>query len=351
MINRYCYRAMRLDSDSRAERRAWLFGWIVALVVIVVAGVVVFAVRTGTGHAAAAPWTSVKADTTARAAAARPRAGASGAGTPAGTGRSAATSASPSASSTSSAAPGSASGVSPATPPLHFRTLPPGAKLPSGAACARWVRKSPKRENKAANRHFNHTKGERVGAHFFSAGDSPKADKLLAPRINGDFTGTTEEILRWAACKWGISQSVVFAQAAVESWWQQDTLGDWGTDASACPPGHKLGADGKAGQCPQSYGILQNRYPYEKGSWPGIGRSTAMNADTAYAIWRSCYDGYEPWLNDVQHSGTYHAGDLWGCVGAWFAGRWHTAPAQGYIAKVKQYLSEQIWRTKDFQQG
>ena len=51
----------------------------------------------------------------------------------------------------------------------------------------------------------------------------------LAPRINGDFTGTTEEILRWAACKWGIGQDIVFAQAAVESWWRQDNLGDWGT--------------------------------------------------------------------------------------------------------------------------
>ena len=25
------------------------------------------------------------------------------------------------------------------------------------------------------------------------------------PRINGDFTGTTDEIIQWASCKWGIS--------------------------------------------------------------------------------------------------------------------------------------------------
>jgi hypothetical protein len=238
-----------------------------------------------------------------------------------------------------------------AAPPLHFRTLPPGAKLPTGAQCARWVRETPLRENKAANKKANHTVGQHVGAHFFSAGDSPKADKLLAPRINGYFTGTTKEILRWASCKWGINQYTVFAQAAVESWWQQSTLGDWDSDASACPPGHKLGADGTPGQCPQSYGILQNRYPFEKASWPGIGRSTAMNADTAYAIWRSCYDGYEGWLNTVPEPQAYHKGDLWGCVGRWFSGRWHTAPAQQYIAKVKKYQSERIWLTKDFQQG
>jgi autotransporter family porin len=227
--------------------------------------------------------------------------------------------------------------------------------LPTGAQCAQWVRESPQPENKAANERDNQTTGQHVGAHFFSAGDSPQANELLAGRIDGNFTGTTAEILRWAACKWGIDQDVVFAQAAVESWWQQGTLGDWGSDASACPPGHQPGAGGQpggqAGQCPQSYGILQNRYPFEQASWPGIGDSTAMNADTAYAIWRSCYDGYEPWLNTVPRGQAYAWGDLWGCVGRWFAGRWHTAPAQQYVARVQQYLSERIWLTRDFQQG
>ncbi|HTW05044.1 MAG TPA: hypothetical protein VMF87_32430, partial [Streptosporangiaceae bacterium] len=222
--------------------------------------------------------------------------------------------------------------------------------LPSGAQCARWVRARPTPENKGANLAFNRTTGQHVGSDFFPAGDTPQADQLLAPRIDGDFTGTTSEILRWAACKWGINQDIVFAQAAVESWWNQTTLGDWGTDASACPPGHGLGANGTAGQCPQSYGILQNRYPFEQASWPGIANSTAMNADTAYAIWRSCYDGYETWLNTVPHGSTYEAGDAWGCVGRWFAGRWDTAAANQYVAKVKQYLAERIWTTPDFQQ-
>jgi hypothetical protein len=75
-----------------------------------------------------------------------------------------------------------------------------------------------------------------------------------------------------------------------------------------------------------------------------------MNADTAYAIWRSCYDGYEGWLNNVPHGRAYHQGDLWGCVGRWFAGRWHSAAAQQYITKVKSYQRQKIWLTKDFQQ-
>jgi hypothetical protein len=139
---------------------------------------------------------------------------------------------------------------------VYFHTLPPGPTLPSGAHCATLVNSSPQPENKSPNKPYNTRKGRHVSAKFLAA-DGPRAQKL-ARRINGDFTGTTIDILRWAACKWGIDQDIVFAQAAVESWWQQDTLGGWTTDSADCPPGNKLGQDGKPRECPQTYGILQN---------------------------------------------------------------------------------------------
>jgi hypothetical protein len=225
---------------------------------------------------------------------------------------------------------------------IYFHTLPPGARLPSGAECARLVRASPSPESRQLNTPPNRTAGHRVKTSVFPPGDSAQAAKL-APLINGEFTGTTQEILQWAACKWGIDQNVVFAQAAVESWWQQGKLGDWTANAALCPPGHGIGADGIPGECPQSYGILQNRYPLEKSAWPGIGVSTAMNVDVAYAIWRSCYNGYEVWLNNSPKGQPYHAGDLWGCVGRWFAGTWYTPEARGYTHLVKEYLSERVW--------
>lgn len=231
---------------------------------------------------------------------------------------------------------------------VYFHTLPPGAKLPTDAHCAKLVNASPGAENKHANTPDNHRRGRHVSAKFL-AEDGSKGKKL-ARRIDGNFTGTTIDILRWAACKWGIDQDIVFAQAARESWWRQKQLGDWGTDPSKCLPGHKLGQDGMKGKCPQSYGILQNRYPYEPGGWPAIARSTAMNADAAYAIWRSCYNGYSTWLNTVQRGSRYHKGDVWGCVGRWDAGRWRTAKALRYIGRVKKYLREKIWLTPDFQQ-
>jgi autotransporter family porin len=111
-----------------------------------------------------------------------------------------------------------------------------------------------------------------------------------------------------------------------------------------------LGADGRPGECPESWGILQNRYPYERSAWPGIANSTAFNADTAYAIWRACFEGYEWWLNDVERGSQYGAGDAWGCVGRWFAGRWHTQAAEDYIGRVWGYLDQRIWETSNFQE-
>jgi hypothetical protein len=356
---------------ARQRRRAWMAGRIAVLLITVIAGFLAIVHYSSWGtalagtahdhsvtdpavtHTRRAGATAVRRSTAAGpsqqvAKATKAVNGQSATTASSGAARAARHSSARSASPNHSRAP--ASGQSPAVAPRVFRTIPPGAKLPSGAQCARWVLARPRKENKGANRGSNQTTGQHVGAGFFAAGDSPQAGRLLAPRIDGGFTGTTSEILRWAACKWGINQNIVFAQAAVESWWQQDTKGDWGTDRTACPPGHGLGKDGKPGLCPQSYGILQNRFPQEKASWPGIGDSTAMNADTAYAIWRACFDGYEVWLNNVPRGEQYHSGDAWGCVGRWFAGRWHTRPAQQYIKQVKQYLRERIWLKSYFQQ-
>jgi hypothetical protein len=272
------------------------------------------------------------------------------AATPTGTPTPAATGAAPA---PATAAPPSlaarAGGAAVAGGPAHFATLPPGASLPSSAQCAGWVRALPFPESKRVNGPFNEATGHALAGDFFT-GDDSRAAGQLAPRVDGAFTGTTRQVLRWAACKWGVDEDVVYAQAAKESWWRQTTLGDYGGDPAACPPDHAPGADGQAGQCPQSYGILQNRFPYERSSWPGIARSTAMNADTAYAIWRACFEGYEQWLNTVDRGRAYAAGDAWGCVGRWFAGRWHTSPADQYAGAVQGYLAQRIWEQPSFQE-
>ena len=248
----------------------------------------------------------------------------------------------------SAPAQGPATAAAPASG--HFGTVPAGAPLPSSSQCAVWALARAMPENKRLNAAANQTAGQRLSSDFFPSSDDPRANTQIGARVDGAFRGTTQQILRWAACKWGVDEDLVYAQAAKESWWRQYSLGDWGADASACAPGHGLGADGKPGLCPQSFGLMQNRYPYERGSWPGIATSTAMNADTAYAIWRVCFEGWERWLNDVERGSQYSAGDAWGCVGRWFSGRWHTAPSDQYTAAVKDYLNQQIWLQASFQE-
>jgi len=234
---------------------------------------------------------------------------------------------------------------------IKSTTLPPGVRLPSDAECAARVRQKP--ENKGMNASYNRTMGnQQLGGDIFSGSD-PRAATEIAVRVTGRFTGTTDVLLQWAACKWGIDEDIVRAQAAIESWWRQPAKGDWGTDPDRCPPGHSLGVDDSLNhpdECPESWGLLQTRYPYEMSAWPGMADSSAFEVDTAYAIWRACFEGYEIWLNDVEPGADYGPGDVWGCVGRWYAGRWHTPAAEAYILKVKSYLSVHIWEQPDFQE-
>jgi autotransporter family porin len=220
----------------------------------------------------------------------------------------------------------------------HFSTLPPGSALPSDQTCASEVR--PAAENRPGNASFNATAGTQKNL----TGPDPTFS-----RVDGSFTGTTDEILQWVACKWGIDEDVVRAQAATESWWNQTTLGDWGTDPTACAPNHPIGSDpSKPGECPQSVGVLQVRYPYWTSGFPQAETSTAYNADYAYAQWRACFEGEEGWLNTVDHVGTYGPGDLWGCIGVWYSGRWHTSAAEGYISTVQGNLAKRVWTQPGF---
>ncbi len=148
-------------------------------------------------------------------------------------------------------------------------------------------------------------------------------------RVTGQFTGTTDEILQWAAHKWGIDEDVARAVAVNESWWRMSFVGDAG----------------------QSFGITQVKRTQHLGTEPIAALSTAFNADYWGMMIRQYMDGCATWLNDPQSlsQGTrYAAGDLWGAVGTWYSGLWHDAGAEDYIASAKRHLAERTWAAANF---
>jgi hypothetical protein len=222
-------------------------------------------------------------------------------------------------------------------PAQHTDTpvLAPGQSLPSDAVCAGRVVASGD-ETRPANTVFNRTRGRQKG----------QPEPFLS-RVSGNFTGTTDQIIQWAACKWGIDADVVRAQAVEESNWFMTDLGDFTDNTRWCAPGHVPGGDGKPG-CAQSIGILQVKYHVFTDAFPEAAESTAYNLDYALGVWRTCFEGQETWLADNPPRSGYRAGDMWGCLGRWYAGDWRSDMAEGYIARVQNAYHAREWETPSF---
>ncbi len=224
----------------------------------------------------------------------------------------------------------------------YFSTLPPGADLPSDATCAAMVRPAAEQRpgNAAANATVPPPQQVTLATLGRQNGYDPQTQQL-EDRVTGDFTGTTDEIIQWAACKWGFDENLVRAIAVTESNWDQNTLGDYTSDPALCP-GWNLPP------CARSFGIHQVTWNSDPvGTYPWSQWSTAFNLDASLLVHRICYEGYMQWLQNIGYT-SYGAGDLWGCVGQWYSGNWHDAGAERYIAKVQGYLNTQPWTQASF---
>ena len=218
----------------------------------------------------------------------------------------------------------------------YFQTLPPGAALPSDATCAARVHRSPW-EPRSGNTKANNTKPKQPVTLANDPAYDATFQQTYKPRITGNFTGTTDEIFQWAACKWGISDNMIRAQAVQESHWHQNTESDMEPrSAGHCAPGDDRDP------CPTSFGILQIKWYFHPGlnkvgsSYPMSKTMTAFSVDYEVAEMRGCYDGHS-------FVGEKAKGDLFGCMGLWFAGAWHTPAADQYIASVKNHLADKPW--------
>jgi len=227
-------------------------------------------------------------------------------------------------------------------PPAYFATEPPhAAYLPRpDSYCASAIAPNswePIRENYQANHTIVRPPHGWSTENYWTAWQEKRA------KVTGNFTGTTTEILQWAACKWGIDEDTIRAVAVREASWRMSTVGD------VCGP------QGEA-----SYGILQIKNKdcsgaAIQGGYPDTQRSTALNADWYGARIRSCYDGdfYDggSWLYGAQTVDQIAAQRgwsyvFWGCIGSHYSGTW--APGQPYELEVRWHLAHRTWEHLTF---
>jgi autotransporter family porin len=230
----------------------------------------------------------------------------------------------------------------PPPPDGFFALLPPGsfASLPTDAEAAAKVHQSAW-EPRPANTHYNHTFPRALHLMPRPPADhayDPRWNRYVISRISGRYSGTTDEIFQWAAAKWGVPDNLLRTIAYMESDWKQRNLGDYVRDHSKCPAGYRRVP------CPVTFGIVGTKST----SWPGIypwnRKSTAAAVDVLGGWLRGCYEGWVWWLRQHGNTsrGVYHAGDIWGCVGAWFSGNWHDGPPGGHGGQNYQ-LRAQYW--------
>ena len=234
-----------------------------------------------------------------------------------------------------------------------FELLPKGSALPSDATCAAAAANDtfePRPRNAPAN-------GTMLSSSFLTAYKSTvAAGEGGAPgsflqRVDGQFTGSTDAVLKWASCKWGFDENVTRATAVNESHWRQSAVGDIGNGTSlgilqiksrdypstcAAVAATQVSADVTDPNC----------YSY---------RSTSFNVDYKLAQQRACFEGAVSYLQSRTPAAGYPpypdgTSDqmMWGCVGWWYSGGWYDASALNYISQVQGYLAIRPWLSSNF---
>ena len=280
-------------------------------------------------------------------------------------------------------ASGSDGNGSDAGTPTHFGTLPVGAtvqngQLPTEAQCTAWVNQAAPgldaTETMPCNAMYNSVSAVPPSSWLTALHTDPEADSAghkdaewqVFRGVSGNFYGSTDMILRWAACKWGIDEDVVRAEAVEESSWKQSEAAGCGsttcTGQGSDPPAASAAnywvaatddpsSQTQGGTCCPTKGILQVGFPYWYAYPYGVS-STALNADYRMAAERACMNGDVTWLDGTNGGsgsfGTYPPTDtntaLYGCMGHWYSGSWNDSGAVQYVTQLQTLLGQQAWK-------
>lgn len=231
----------------------------------------------------------------------------------------------------------------------------------------------------------------------YYASDGYRSSEMDAPYtwmklVDGQYTGTTEMIIRWAACKWGLDEDMIRAQASAEHWkWiQWNAGGDERHSATQCQAGNNSNHDSTnlwrylvSNACYQSWSIWQTKVVYSSPdvgawtTWPAINESTAFAADYRYGSQRSCMNGDQSGYFKGKRSGDAYQMDVanarnspyresphhfwnpvtnanatnleyieFACLSSHYSGGWMDTGAQSYLNKLLTYWKNKDWLPK-----
>jgi hypothetical protein len=158
---------------------------------------------------------------------------------------------------------------------------------------------------------------------------------------------STDELIQWAAHKWGIPEDWLRAQYTQESDWRQDEMGDLRTESSAWRAAFPAFSCPTATQCYESLGITQVKWHPDgsegAGTEPLRWKSTAFNIDYQASVVRFEYDNPYGKRSSWGDS-SYHPLDQWLSLGAWFeCYPYNNAGQQDYVSSVQQHLAARDW--------
>jgi len=165
---------------------------------------------------------------------------------------------------------------------------------------------------------------------------------------------STDDLIQWAAHKWGIPENWLRAEYVTESFWNQFQLGDATPVSSSWyqlyPYQSRIP---HTSSVYQSLGIAQVRWTPNGSLGPGTEplrwESTAFNLDEQAATLRFYYDNPSG-ARSSWGDPTYVPCQEWRSVGGWYRPYpWGNPGQASYIRVTQGHLADQAWSSPSFE--
>jgi hypothetical protein len=168
--------------------------------------------------------------------------------------------------------------------------------------------------------------------------------------VDGNYKGTTDQIIRWAACKWGIDENWLRAEAVMQSTMSAYMTADTRITPAECEAGDWNGWNAEYGYCFETYGMMGNK-AWSFNGMPYFETSNSFDVDFRAAYLRSCINGDITYLDGPAQTpgypaypnGTASQMEL-GCIGD-ATGDWYGADAINEIGGDEGLIAGAPWLT------